>query len=284
MSLSIPRYLSESGVQSPEIRYVWDDWNLEQVEEPLDDALVQRLAQMSQRAILAFATGSAEWVVYRFLKLDKEPAPWDFIEAAWAMAIHVRYSGYGKGTGWAEYVTPDEDDGESVPVRWTGPVKGPVSRVLTVLESAIQELAWHGTESPVEYSLYVARGASRIYKLALHVMADESHPYMRWVTSVLQRLEATYPVASGDELGDVVPREALDPGAEFHVDRIEALVTAFLAGANRANAFLSDPAGMLEPIEDDADFPGTPYIFSLEEDRAARHAAVRGHGAGGHRH
>lgn len=284
MSLSVPEYLAESSVQDESIRFVWDDWKIEQVEEPLDGAMVQRLANMSQRAILAFAIGSAEWLVFRFLRLIEDRAPWEFLEAAWAMMIHVRYSGYGKGTGWAEYATPDSDDGESVPPRWTGPVKGPVGRALTVLESAIQELAWHGVEQPEQYSLYVARGAARVHKLALHVMRDRADPYLVWVERVLQRLETTYPVVRGDELGDVVPRDAINPDLDFDVDQVELLVNAYLSDVDMANPFLSDPVAMLEPIEDDPGFVGTPYVYSLTLDRAARKAAAHRDDDAGHRH
>ena len=286
MTMPIPKHLRDSGVQSPTIRHTWDDWQLAQVEEPLDDALVQRLARLSQRAILAFATGCAEWVAYRFALLDDDPAPWQFLEAAWAMQVHVRYSGYGKGTGWAEFAAPDDDDGDSVQARWTGPVQGPISRVLIVLESAIQELAWHGAEDPAAFSQYVARSAARIHKLAQHVMPSDVNTFDPWVATVLARLEASFPVVPGDELGDVVPREALDLESDFQIERTEMWVNNFLAHADRANPFLSDPPAMLEPIEDDADFIGTPYVFDLRADRAARQASAAGHvhGGAGHDH
>jgi hypothetical protein len=283
MSLPVPRYLSDAGVQVVSIRYTWDDWNIKAVEEPLDEALVERLVHLSQRAILAFAIGSAEWLVYRLLDLlDDDRAAWEFLEAAWAMCIHVRYSGYGQGSGWAEYVTADPDDEQTVPERWNGPIKGPVNRALTVLESAIQELAWHGREDPAAYSRYVARGAARVHKLALHVLADPG-PYQDWVQRVLARLEQIYPVKAGDELGDIVPREALDPDGAFDPKLTEALVKAFLARTSRSNPFLSDSAAMLENIEDDEDFEGVPYVFDIEADRARR-AAGHGLGPEGHRH
>ena len=284
MTMPIPQYLRDSGVQSPSIRYAWDDWKLAQFEEPLDDALVQRLTCLSQRATLAFATGCAEWVAYRFAQLDDDPAPWQFLEAAWAMQIHVRYSGYGKGTGWAEFAAPDEDDGQTVRTRWTGPIQGPINRALIVLESAIQELAWHGAENPPAYSQYLARSAARIHKLAQHVMPGEANAFEPWAAKALARLEAIFPVVPGDELGDVVPREALDLDSDFSIERTEMLVNNFLAHADRANPFLSDPPAMLEPIEDDADFIGTPYAFDLGADRAARRASAAGHAHGGADH
>jgi hypothetical protein len=261
MTLSVPNYLIAADIQDDSIRYLWDDWNLDQAEEPIDEALVARLVRISQRAVLAFACGSAEWIVYRFAQLQDDPNPWNYLEAAWAMIIHSKYCGEGSAVGWQEYSTEG----------WEGPIKGPIRRSLALLESEIQELAWHGKNNLAEYSAYIASIAANISTLAVHVMTDPSS-YKRWCEQVLERFESLYPLNPEDPLGDVVPRKAVDPEFDFDVAQTEALTNEFLASLDyHSNIFLSPPEGMLEYFEDDLDpFTGMPYQFDIERDRSDR--------------
>jgi hypothetical protein len=260
MTLSIPAYLKTTNIQDSTIRYLWDDWNLDLAEEPVDEDLVTRLKAVSQRAILAFACGSGEWMVYRFARLNDDPAPWNFLEAAWAMMIDARYSGYGTGTGWQEHSGTG----------WEGPVKGPIRRALELLESSIQQVAWHGHTDPPGYSGFLAVNAGMISALICHVMTDAA-PYRSWCGQVLQRIESIYPYNPNDPLGDVIPRQAVDPNYDFQVEQTEALIRQFLSSLNyRSNIFLSSPEGMLASYEGEEDFKGTPYDFDLAADRQAR--------------
>jgi hypothetical protein len=274
MTLTVPAYLVESGVQTQAARFKWDEWKLKDIEEPYDEVLIERLATcFSQRAILAVGLGSAEWLVYRFMALNNDPAPWDYLEAAWAMMVHYRYSNYGNGTGWIEHAEGSADP-------WEGAVRGPVTRALTIVQSTIQELAWHGPQNPAEYSRYAARSMATVHRLALHVM-EHPAPYSHWMSAALDRLQKTCPLVPGDEVGDVVPRSALNPSEPFEARRIQELVDGFLRHLDpNANPFLSDVEGMMQHIEDDEepDFPGTPYRFSLALDREVRKAAAAGSG------
>ena len=103
MALSIPNYLKVANIQDNNIRYEWDDWRNLPASETPDEELIARLEVVSQRAVLAFSCGTAEWIVYRFARLCDDSRPWDYIEAAWAMIINVWYCGYGSGGYWEDY-------------------------------------------------------------------------------------------------------------------------------------------------------------------------------------
>jgi hypothetical protein len=260
MALTIPNYLKAANVQDTSLRYEWDDWYDPPVLEATDEDLVARLQRVSQRAVLAFATGTAEWIVYRFGRLSNDPAPWDFLEAAWAMVVHVRYCGWGSATGWQEYSVKG----------WDGPVRRPIKNALKLLEIAFQELA---REFHTDPTLVTAT----ISTLACYVMTDPA-PYREWSGRVLDRFESLYPRHPEDPLGDVVPRQAVDPDFDFRVEQTEVLVNRFLAGLDyRSNRFLTPPEGLLEHFEEEEDFVGTPYVFDMELDRRTR-PRVRGRG------
>jgi hypothetical protein len=168
------------------------------------------------------------------------------------MIIDVRYCGYSGGRYWAQYAV----DG------WEGPIKGAIGQALRLVESAIQQLAWEGTD-PSVYTLPLAT-------LATHVLPDAA-PYRDWSRQVLDRLQATYPRDPDDELGDVVPRQAVDPTVPFTVEQAEAMINEFLAGLDhRSNIFLTSPEGMEAPDDEGRRFQGTPYVFDMEADRLAR--------------
>jgi hypothetical protein len=253
MTLPSRQYLATANIRDNVVRYLWDDWkSVPKLENP-DEKLEARLETISERAILAFECAAAEWIVYRFGGLDTDPAPWAFLEAAWAMTIDPRYSGYGKGPGWQHFATKG----------WDGPVRRPIKKALDRLEMSIEHLA-------SEYKADPSTSAALLHALAAYVMSDPG-PYERWAEQVLERFESMYPRDLEDPLGDPVPREATDPSYDFKIERAESLINAFLSGLNyRSNMFLSTPEGMLQHFEGEPDFPGTPYVFDLTRDRVAR--------------
>jgi len=256
VALSIPTYLQAAHIQDNSLRYDWDDWSKVPAAASSDEPVAARLRGISQRAVLAFGCGTAEWLVYRFARLCDDPAPWNFLEAAWAMIVEVRYCGYGSAVQWQDYARE----------QWVGPVKRPIKNTLVRLESAFHLLAWEGHTDPTEYT-------AKISALTSYVMTDPA-PFRRWSGKVLDRFEHLYPRNPEDLLGDVVPREAVDPEFDFRVEETEALVNRFLRTLNyRSNIFLSPPEGMLEHFEGDEDFKGTPYVFDMEMDRQARRTA-----------
>jgi hypothetical protein len=240
MALLVPNYLRVSGIQGTTIRYTWDDWDVEAVDMPLDESLRERLGAMSQRAVVAFTIGTAEWIVYRFGALSDDPVPAQRLEAAWAQVVDFRYS-------FEEDINLDE---------WTGPVRGPIGIAIRRVVYAIQQ---------AESGLDPGWRACRASKLAEHVIMD-STPYRNWRERILDRLEALYPLDPDETLGEVVPREALDPEYLFSVDQTESLVNQFLARLDyNINPFLNSPNKILAQ-----GFRGTPYIFDIERDRRER--------------
>jgi hypothetical protein len=261
MTFALQSYLQATAVQDAVVRFEWDDWKSSPALEKPDAQLVKRLGVISQRAILAFECGTAEWIVHRFGKLLDDRAPADFIAAAWAMTVSVRYAGYGKGPGWQPFAQKG----------WDGPVRRPVRDALNGLEIDIQQLF-------SEYHTDPAVGAALLVALASYVMTDPA-PYSTWTEAILRRFEQLYPRDPADPLGDVVPREAVDPRVVFDPASTEHLVNLYLSTLDvQGNIFLSTPAGMREHVDAEHDFIGTPYVFDIESDRKSRlvHA--------GHRH
>jgi hypothetical protein len=252
VSLPTAPYLVNANVQDSNLRYEWDDWKTLPALETTDERLVTQLHGLSYRAVLAFACGTAEWLCQRFERLCDDSAPWNFLEAAWAMIVDIHYAGCG-GVGWQEYAGK----------HWKGPVKGPIDEALKTLEIAFQQLSSEYHTDPTIF-------AALLSTLTLHVMSD-AVPFKTWSGQILSRLEAIYPRISQDKCGDVVPREAMNPEVDFQVDQSEALVSEFLAKLDyRSNPFLSSPDGMLQTFEGEESFPGTPYRFSMKLDRDRR--------------
>ncbi len=253
MTLPVPPYLKAANIQDHSIRYEWDDWRTIPAAETPDKKLVSRLAGVSQRAVLAFGCGTAEWIVYRFAKLSDDPAPWNFLESAWAMIVDVRYCGYGEATGWQEYSVKG----------WNGPVRRPIQDALKLLEIACQQLAWEFHSEPTSL-------VGTISALTCYVTTDPA-PYKKWSERVLERFESLYSRDPDDKLGDVVPRQAVDPGFRFKVQQTQTLINQFLSSLDyRHNIFLTPPEGILEHFDEEEDFKGTPYVFDIEQDRQTR--------------
>jgi hypothetical protein len=222
------------------IRYRWDDWNVEAVDMPLDEGLYERLSAISQRAVVAFTVGTAEWIVHRFGALSHDRFPHQRVEAAWAQVVHFRYS-------FEQDVNLQD---------WNGPVRGPIGIAIRRVVYAIQQ-----AEEGFDPSWRACRAA----KLAEHVMPT-STPYHQWRERIMERLEQLYPLKPEDKLGEVVPREALDPDYDFRLEQTEVLINQFLSSLDyRSNPFLNSPATMIKQ-----GFTGTPYVFDIEQDRKAR--------------
>jgi hypothetical protein len=117
MPLQMPRYIQAAKIDDPVVRYAWDDWRDLAALQKIDAALRERLDRVSQRAVLAFMCGTAEWLVQRFAGLLDDPAPWVFLDAAWAMTVNVHYGEPGGAGSWEKYQLKG----------WDGPVKRPVA-------------------------------------------------------------------------------------------------------------------------------------------------------------
>lgn len=240
MVLQPPRWVQVPGIQDEKIRYLWDDWDVEAVDMPLNPALQKRLVALSNRAIVAFTIGTAEWIVYRFAGLSTDLRPSQYLEAGWAQLVDFRYS----------------EQTEIDFAEWRGPVRGPLGIAIRRVLYAVQQAAVAGDP---------AWRAGRAAKLAQHVLPS-ARPFDDWQERVLDRMRELWPASADNPLGDVIPREALDPEITFDPTRTESLVRAFLARLDwRENPFLLDPETLVE-----RGLEGTPYSFDAEAERRRR--------------
>ena len=240
MSISIPGYITNARLQSADIHYRWDEWNLEETVGTFDDDVYQELKAMSLRAAFAALVGAGEWVFYRLDPLlEDDTLPSQAIEAGWAQDVDPRYA-----IPW----NPFED--------WHGPIYGPLRRVCMLMADAADYLG---------QKIEVARPAAKVMKVAAHVVPDHER-YKGWEQLTLKRFRSLFPWSERDPLGDPVPRQALDPDFEFKPEESQELIRMFLSQLDfKEHAFLSTPDQMLS-----WGFEGTPYAFDLSQDRERR--------------
>ena len=241
--MPLPQYLQAANIQDRVIRYRWDDWNVEQAEEPIDEAFYKRLEAISQRANAALTIATAEWILHRFATLVDETLPLQYVEAGWAQIVDFRYG----AVPWDQYA--DEHS-------WAGPVLRPIWTAMYRIQFALEVAK--DDEAP-------ELRATWITKLASYVMTDPT-AYRTWLDAVMDRLETLYPRDPQETLGEVVPREALDPQQPFAAELTEPLINRFLGAVElRANPFLASAESLVAE-----GFDGKPYVFSIERDRKAR--------------
>lgn len=251
-ALSIPEYIQRAGLNTKLLEFDWADERTIPALVTPDSQLVASLRGLSVRAIVAYMCGVTEWIHHRLSHLCEESAPEEFLEAIWAKSVHIKYAGYGEGSLWWEHYADD----------WCGPVKGPIHDAFLAVETNFRALALEGRLSE--------RRAALLSSLAIHVLAD-AKLFHAWSASVLDRLKGLYPRRSEDPLGDVVPRQAVDPDRSFKEEECEDLINVFLTKLNhKANRFLSTPEGMLTRYGDNLGFEGTPYMFVMAHDRRLR--------------
>ena len=240
MSLPVPRYVQVDGLTRATIRYRWDDWDVEAVDMPVDEALKQRLKGMSQRAVAAFSIAACEWVVHRFSGLAGDALPRQYLEAAWAQVCDFRY---------ATHFDIDVD-------QWRGPVRGPLGTALRRVKFSLKQAEVEGDP---------AWSAGRLVRLAEHVLPEKA-AFQAWRDCIIDRFIALYPFDPQESLGDPIPWQFADPAFEARPDVAEALLEAFLRQLDPAgNPFLNSFGTMLAQ-----GFVGQPYVLDLAGDRRRR--------------
>lgn len=246
MPLPTPPYIADATIDTPEVRYAWDEWSdkTEVYERDTDEDLRKRLLPLSQRARIALTIGVAEWLVYRFRTLLDHDRPLDALEAAWA------------GVADRKYVLPlasfrDHDSDE-----WSGPVKGPVRRALLFVNDII-DLGWENGET-IDLAL-------QTINLTRYVL-PRPEAFEAWLSASIEMLAAASPISADDFIGEVVPREMLAQGRNFDRQTNEALIQRFLASIDPTrNPYLASQRTMLE-----WGFDGEPYTFDMAADQARR--------------
>jgi len=242
MALVQPEHIRNAGIADPTIRFAWDDWNVEQAEEPIDDEFLARLISISRRGNIAYTNATAEWLLARFEGLADIVAPNQYLESAWACVVDIRYC----GLVWEDFTSSTD---------WTGPVRGPIGIAMTRVQYAIGALVEGGDPE---------LRAAWLHNICRYVM-PKPDPFLTWSEVVLTRMQALYPRSVEDPVGEVVPREALNL-APFAPENTEELINRFLATLRPdQNRFLSPPQKLL-----DEGFIGQPYQFDIELERRTR--------------
>lgn len=241
MTLAAPPHIAGLRLQLDPLRYTWDDWDLDQVESPVDESLLVKLEQLSQRANVAFCIACAEWIVYPLCAVLGDQILLQRLEAAWAQIIDPRYC-------VSLDVSPDD---------WAGPLKGPALRAVDLVEFAVD--AFTRDNSPAD----IAATAS---KLTTHLLVRDVAPFLRWQEQVLARLMEYYRLDPDETMGDVVPREALSPEHSFDPAHTQDLMNVFLQRlCESGNPFLCSGDEM-----SDRGYKGPYCQFDPEYDRKLR--------------
>lgn len=246
--LSKPHYIEEADVESPFIRYSWNDWNLQQIYRPPDPELWARLQGLTHRAMVGLTIASGEWVAYRFASIVDRHEPLQLVEAAWAANVHRAYS-YAFHTDGAE---------------WRGPVLGPLNLMMAIVVDSLygRNLRTDPAESPCWMD-----------RLAEHVLPDVE-AYRAWQAVCVARLHqfCDLPDPAHRSLfddaalaGDWVPRELFDPSFPYSPELAPDLIRQFLMTLehDEDNPFLATPEEML-----DQGYPGTPYHLPIPGDES----------------
>ncbi|MEW5702959.1 MAG: hypothetical protein AB1792_12120 [Candidatus Zixiibacteriota bacterium] len=217
MALSPPRYIPIAILQKAPVTHSWDDWDPYPLVGTQREETMDRLARLSDRAIIAFAIGCAEWVVFRLGNLSTDPTPLDFLEAAWAFEMDKEIESL-----------PESEDKD-----WQGPIRGPLDlSLMTILNT------YYTTE---EGTAEIEGAFAEL--VALHVQHDTSY-FEAWRKRALQRLSDHYPRKKSDTWGPPVPREVLDPAVKISPELAQEYVQRFLDGLDfEKNPFLKRVPG-----------------------------------------
>ena len=222
-----PQYITAAGITTNVVRFPWDEWNCKQYYWSVDDAMFERLDRLTNKANTGLAIAIGEWICERFSAVEPVPTPKEYLEAAWAGAIHPAY---------CKYMETHDDD-------WRGPIRAPLALTITLVNDALFGLA---------YDPRVAVRVCWLYNLARHVLPD-IRAFETWLEACIQRMELLHGKtvdSQGEEdifadlpwQGSPVPREAFDPAFAYSPSAAPALLDAFLRELRpELNPFLRSP-------------------------------------------
>jgi len=233
MPLPIPESIRKFPINTQTILYEWDDWAVDEIEEPIDEELYTDLEKISCRANVVFSIGMALWILHRLGILIEEQEPPQYLESAWSTLVDVRYC----GVVWEDHIEDDD---------WRGPLKGPVNYAMNhVMEAVAETFDMEQPEIPAALS----------YNLAKYLMEDPTD-FKEWSTKLLELLTKLYPRTNEDPLGPPIPFELFDL-EELDPSLLKNQLNSFLSRLDyRSNPFLNSPDGMREE-----GFEDTPYQY-----------------------
>jgi len=205
MIQSSPNYIPIKYLCSLSSQYEWDDWDPYEVVGKINEELVEKLAMLSFRAVVTFAIGCSEWVIWRFRKKTDDPVPYQYLEACWVYNLTNEYK--------APPILKDKD--------WKGPVRGAINLSLMTILNSIYNTEDECPEAEAAYADDVT----------LHILSNDPL-YIEWRDKVLSRLNDLYPRQDKNPMGNPIPREVLDVDTEFNFDDSEILIHNFLSTVN----------------------------------------------------
>lgn len=246
MSIDCRRYMPASLWVDQQAGYAWDEWRSDaHFKFTPPEGLFQRLDRLTNKANLGLTIATAEWGVFSLSRCTDISLALQFIEAAWAGAIH---------SGYLNYTEFDVD-------HWRGPVRGPLYLFMLILNDAVHELR----SDP-----RIASRACWAFNLANHIIPD-SPPFLSWWNACVSRMEALHteadefdPAETPDIFEDFpnqgmpVPPQAFDPGFPYDRSMAASLWDDYLVRLMPAsNRFLAPPERLSE-----LDFlPSPPYRY-----------------------
>lgn len=115
------RYVEKLGEKARIPDFVWDEWDVENYAEPIDDQEIERLDLISVNALIALSTAMTFWQYVRLRRSGMNPAAEHLLECI-ACSSNQRPS--------FEYLMLDPDE-------WRGPSNGPVAVSIDALNAAI---------------------------------------------------------------------------------------------------------------------------------------------------
>jgi hypothetical protein len=227
-----PPHIAVADLPHMPVAYRWDN-TIEEEMMFFQMNIAHRMAEMSDRAALAFSLGALEWTLWRLRPELPGDDVFQFLDAAWAALVDWRYL---KSFDLPEWEPAFER-----------PVGGPLWESFEVLE---QSFFAARNSQPFMHNPVI------ISKIALYV-CGRPDAFKTWRRSITSRLVGMYPIDRAAPAGRPVPRSLLNPGYVPSPEMDNKHIADYLTGLNwQTNRFLRSPDELGEK-----GFEGVPYTF-----------------------
>jgi hypothetical protein len=227
-----PPHIAAADLPRTSVAYRWDNTTEEEMMF-FQMNIAHRIAEMSDRAALAFSLGVLEWTLWRLRPELPGDEVFQFLDAAWAALVDWRYL---KSFDLPEWEPAFER-----------PVGGPLRESFNVLQGSFVEAR---SGKPFMHDPVI------ISKIALYV-CERPEAFKVWRRSIIRRLIGMYPMDRTAPPGRPVPRSLLNPGYVPSPEMDNKNIADYLAGLNwQTNRFLRSPDELKEE-----GFEGIPYAW-----------------------
>jgi hypothetical protein len=201
-----PPYIPVEEITATPPNYDWDSDSPFSLIAPADIDTVRKLKSLSNRGLLVYSIGCAEWVLYRMSKVLDDLLPYFYLEAFW---------GYVMGhQDLFEYPPELEHD------QWLSEERSPIDCAISSIMNVIYLSMYYNPP---------CNDAARIAQLARHVLASE-RSFSAWERGVLERLNRFCGRVTHDPEGKPVARQLLDLSLEYDSAASERLIQMDVTG------------------------------------------------------